>query len=71
MLPRFRPVVTFLSEIKILRSTTVRKVTNFSRILVFMVLPEFVGSGLKVQSGPDSLICPELTPPQSFSDNNS
>jgi hypothetical protein len=29
------------------------------------------GRGLKVQSGPDSSICPELTPPPSFSDHNS
>jgi hypothetical protein len=34
--------VTFLSEIKILRSTHVRKVTKFSRILVFKVPPESV-----------------------------
>jgi hypothetical protein len=33
---------TFLSEIIILRSTTVRKVTKFSRILVFKVSPDCV-----------------------------
>jgi hypothetical protein len=29
------------------------------------------GSGLKVQSGPDSSICPELTPSPTFSEHNS
>jgi hypothetical protein len=29
------------------------------------------GSGLKVQIDPDSSICPELTPPPTFSDHNS
>jgi hypothetical protein len=29
------------------------------------------GSGFKVQSCPDSLICPELTPPPTFSGHNS
>jgi hypothetical protein len=29
------------------------------------------GSGLKVQIGSDSSICPELTPPLNFSDHNS
>jgi hypothetical protein len=29
------------------------------------------GRGIKVQSGPDSSICLELTPPPTFSDHNS
>jgi hypothetical protein len=29
------------------------------------------GSGLQVQIGPDSSVCPELTPPPTFSDHDS
>jgi hypothetical protein len=34
--------ITSLCEVKILSSTTVRKFTEFSQILVFKVLPDFL-----------------------------